>query len=139
MALIEINKNPSRRECRQFAGLWVPGFLLLVGVLVWYRSGSLKAVMVLATTGLLIAGLGLLSASFGRVLYLGWMYAAYPVGLTVSFLVMAIVYFVILTPVGLGMRLLGRRPLALGFDRVTNTYWTPRLPSTKIETYFRQF
>jgi hypothetical protein len=123
MALIEINKNPSRRECRQFAGLWVPGFLLLVGVLVWYRSGSL----------------GLLSASFGRVLYLGWMYAAYPVGLTVSFLVMAIVYFVILTPVGLGMRLLGRRPLALGFDRVTNTYWTPRLPSTKIETYFRQF
>jgi hypothetical protein len=139
MALIEINKNPSGPECRQFAGLWVPGFLLLVGALTWYRSGSLKAVIVLATAAILIAALGLLSASFGRALYLGWMYAAYPVGLTVSFLVMAIVYFVILTPVGLGMRLLGRRPLALRYDRGANTYWTPRSPSTKIETYFRQF
>ena len=139
MALVEINKNPSERECRQFAGLWVPGFLLLVSVLVWYRSGSMRTGIALVAAAILIAGLGLLSSSLGRVLYLGWMYAAYPVGWTISFLVMVIVYFALLTPIGFGMRLLGRRPLALRFDPLSNSYWTPRPSSTKIEAYFRQF
>ncbi len=139
MALVEIKKNPSRRELRQFAGLWLPAFLIGLGVVAWHRWGSGEAVLGLAITALLSAALGLIKPEFSRKLYLGWMYAAYPIGWTVSFLVLAIIYFLILTPIGLILRGLGRQPLSLKFDRRATSYWTPRPQSPKMERYFRQF
>ncbi len=139
MALIEINKNPSRRELRRFAGIWLPGFLLLIGALIWHRWGLSNIAFFTGAVALVIAAVGLSSISFARVLYLGWMTALYPVGWTVSFLLLATVYFVILTPVGLLMRTLGRRPLSLEFDGSVKSYWTPRPDSINIERYFRQF
>ena len=139
MALIEINRNPTRHEVRQFACLWLPGFLLLMGVLVWHRWGLSNAAILLGGVALLIAALGLSSVSIGRAFYLAWMTAVYPIGWTVSFLLLAAIYFVVLTPLGLTMRVLRRRPLGLEFNRSAKSYWTPRSDSTRIEKYFRQF
>ncbi|HVN79657.1 MAG TPA: SxtJ family membrane protein [Terriglobia bacterium] len=139
MALVEINRNPSRRDLRQFAGLWLPGFILLVGLLAWHRWGFSMGTILLGVAGVIISGLALFWPSLARVLYISWMYAAYPIGLGISLCVFAIVYFVILTPVGLTMRMLGRRPLDLKFDRSASTYWTARPRSIKLESYFRQF
>jgi hypothetical protein len=44
----------------------------------------------------------------------------------VSPLVMGLIFFAVVTPIGLLMRLLGQRPLALGFDKAAASYWTPR-------------
>lgn len=139
MALVEINKNPSPRELRQFACLWLPGFLLLLGILVWQRWDRLNTAFVLVAVGFLVAALGLFSLSFARTLHLVWTTAVYPIGWTVSFSLLATVYFVVLTPVGLAMRALRRRPLNLEFNRSVKSYWTPRSNSINIDRYFRQF
>lgn len=40
--------------------------------------------------------------------------------------VLALLFFLVFTPLGLILRLLGRRPLSLGFDRAAATYWVAR-------------
>ena len=52
-----------------------------------------------------------------RLLYLGWMRVFYPIGWVVSHLLLAIVYYLVLTPIGLVMRLFGGDPMHRGFDR----------------------
>jgi Saxitoxin biosynthesis operon protein SxtJ len=41
-------------------------------------------------------------------------------------LVMGLLFFVVITPVGLLMRLCGKRPLALEFEREATSYWLMR-------------
>ena len=52
MALIEINRDPTTREIRQFALLWLPAFCFLLGGWLGYRlaasSGTAFAAMVKA-------------------------------------------------------------------------------------------
>jgi len=37
--MLDINWNPSPRELRQFAGIWLPAFAAIAGTLI-YRSGG---------------------------------------------------------------------------------------------------
>lgn len=58
----------------------------------------------------------------------------------ISPIVLALVFFVVLTPISLLMRAVGSRPLSLGFDRAAPTYWTAREPAGPApETITRQF
>jgi hypothetical protein len=43
-------------------------------------------------------------------------------------LVMALMFFVVIMPIGLLMRLVGKDPLRLRFDREAKSYWIPRDP-----------
>ena len=40
-------------------------------------------------------------------IYLGWIYAAFPIGWTVSHLLLAAIYYLIVTPIALAVRLAG--------------------------------
>lgn len=46
----------------------------------------------------------------------------------VSPLVMGILFFLVVTPIALLMRVFGQRPLSLGFDRRRASYWIVREP-----------
>ena len=76
---------------------------------------------------------------FRRPIYLGWMYAVFPIGWVISHTVLALTYYLVLTPIGLLMRGLGRDPMERRFDRDGETYWTPHEPSEDPARYFRQF
>ena len=52
---------------------------------------------------------------------------------------MAVSYYLVLTPIGLVMRLLGHDPLNRRWDRTAKSYWTKRTPPENTERYFRQF
>lgn len=43
-------------------------------------------------------------------------------------IVMGLLFYVVLTPFGLVLRLLGKDPLRRGFDAAAATYWIQRLP-----------
>jgi hypothetical protein len=77
--------------------------------------------------------------SLRRPVYVGWMYAVYPIGWTISHVMMIVMFYGVLTPVGLIMRLLGRDPLERAFDRSASTYWIAHDPGSDPERYFRQF
>ena len=62
-----------------------------------------------------------------------------PIGWTVSHLVLAVIYFLILTPIGLVVRWFRPDPLGLKLDRERKTYWVPHDPGHDPKRYFRQF
>ena len=65
-------------------------------------------------------------------------YATYPVGFVISHVVLALVYFLVLTPIGLTMRLFGHDPLSRKFDPGARSYWKPRHETKPTESYFNQ-
>ncbi|MEX0979180.1 MAG: SxtJ family membrane protein, partial [Pirellulales bacterium] len=69
----------------------------------------------------------------------GWMWAAFPIGWLVSHLLIAAIYFLLITPIALVMRAVGRDPLSRRFDRAAKTYWVPRRQDSDPARYFRQF
>jgi hypothetical protein len=54
-------------------------------------------------------------------------------------IILAILFYLVLMPVGLLMRLAGKRPLQLGFDPRARSYWTPREPGPAPDTMKRPF
>jgi hypothetical protein len=86
------------------------------------------------------AGLvGYLHPSVIRPVYIVWMALAMPIGWVVSHLLLLMVYYLIFTPVGLLMRLVGYDPLTRSFDRTANSYWMPHNQCTDVAQYFKQY
>ena len=73
-----------------------------------------------------------------RLAFVSVSYATYPIGIAVSHVVLALVYYLALTPIGLTMRMLRHDPLARGFDPSAQSYWIPRKTNRTPESYFKQ-
>src|SRR5262245_4137765 len=115
-------KGPSNRSFGfVFAAVFlVIGLLPLIGghsVLVWsLATGAAFAVVAVAIPSIL-APLNRLWLKFGLLLHR-----------IVSPVVLGILFFVVITPMGIGMRLFGKDPLRLRIDRSTKSYWIERVP-----------
>lgn len=139
MALIEINWKPTKRELQQFGGIWFPAFLLLAGWFAFRRLESQTAAAILWSAAVLVVPLGWLAPGLFRHLFVGWMCAAWPIGWVVSHMILAVTYYLVLTPIGLILRLTGHDPLKRRFEREATTYWVPHRERPGAEHYFRQF
>jgi hypothetical protein len=82
---------------------------------------------------------GLAVPSFLRYVYVGMAYLAFPIGWVVSHLVLAAVYYLVLTPVGLLLRGFRYDPMNRRFDPHAESYWTPRESADDVQRHFRQF
>lgn len=140
----EVNWNPSLRERRKFALSLVIGFpciavvVLLLGLLRGHGWNLPLAAVIGGggvATGLLLWALPWIARPF----YVVWYFAACCVGLVVANLVLAIVFFVLVSGLGLLMRALGRRPIRKTFDKRTATYWQDAEPVDDPKRYYRQF
>jgi hypothetical protein len=133
----EVVARPKPKVLRQFAGLWLISFGGLAAARVWHGHAD-AAAMGLATVAIVVGTLGLVRPQGVRFIYTGWMIAAFPIGWTVSQIMLAVLYFVIFTPVALVFRLMGRDSLKLRRPEGPS-YWTVKARTVKAEDYFRQF
>ncbi len=137
MALIEMNKTPSPRELR-FFGIVFPVFFGVLGALVLYLTGALLAAQVIWGAALGVTLLFALINPLRLPIYLGFNALAFPIGWTLSRLVMLLTYYVVLTPLALALKLTGRDPLMRRFDRDRASYFVDH-PSVEPSRYFKQF
>jgi hypothetical protein len=139
MALIQINRQPSRLQLNVFGAMWLVVFAVVGGV-VWGRGGPPWGVSLLAGAAVIVPVAGWIVPRFMRAVYLAMAYAALPVGLVLSFALLAAVYYLVLTPIGLLRRVCGGDPLTRRFDPGAESYWVPResTGSVDMERYFRQ-
>jgi hypothetical protein len=138
MHLIRIDRDPSGRQLRLFGMLWL-AFFGVAGAVMLVRGGPSAAAVGLIAAAALVPAIGCLSPRFLRWVYLGMAYLAFPIGFVVSHVLMALIYFAVLTPIGLAMRLVGYDPLHRRFDPGADTYWIPREQRDEAKQYFRQF
>ncbi len=136
--LIEIDHNPSPRQLYWF-GILLGAFCALAGGMVRWRMEAAGVATVIWATGGVLAMLYWIVPAWRRSIYLGWLYAVYPVGWTVSHLLLAIVYFLVITPMGLVKRLIKGDPLERTPDPAARSYWAARGNKKGSQHYFRQY
>jgi len=139
MSLVEINWRPEQRELRKF-GIIAFVMLTVISLLLHFAVGLATVWSAgLSSLGLFIFLISLISARATRLIYLGLTLVAMPIGVTVSFVLLAAFYFLILTPVGLLFRLTGRDALSRKFEPDAESYWVKRRPAESPDRYFHQF
>ena len=115
--------DSSARKLRQF-GYLVGGILVVLATLSIWRTEEASVLVITS----LIAGMVLVILAWGaplflRTAYLVWMYAALVLGLVVGTLLLFILFYLIVMPIGLLRRLLGDDPLERSPITGTLTYW----------------
>jgi hypothetical protein len=139
LALLTITRDPPPRQVRQFAMVWLPGLCFVLAGLALYSYDSRPAAIVLVGSAITSFVLGLLRPGWMRPVMLAVALATFPLGWLVLHLLLAVLYYGVVTPIGVAMRLVGRDPLARHFDRAAQTYWSPRRLPPEPSRYFRQF
>ncbi len=139
MSVVQINTDPTRRELHQFGFIWL-GFLALFGVVAYFKFGSPLVARWLWVAAVVVPIVGWLVPAFMRLVFLGMSYLAWPIGFVVSHVVLAVVYYLVLTPIGLLTRVFGYDSMKKRFDPEAESYWIERsLEAVDPKCYFRQF
>lgn len=138
MAVIDFNQNPSRRDLAWFGVLLVVCFGCVGAVVLW-RAQSLMVARIIWSLGVLLGIIYFAVQPLRRPLYIGWMSAFYPIGWTVSHLILGIIFFLVLLPIGVLLRLWGYDPMQRQFDPAASSYWVSYTPHDDTARYFRQF
>jgi hypothetical protein len=98
--------------------------LVVLGAIAWWRARPLLALVLLAVGGTLVLA-ALVAPRVLRVPNRIWWRFAQVLGWINARIILSVFFFVVLTPVGLVMRLLGRNPLAPADPR---SGWSPYPP-----------
>jgi hypothetical protein len=130
--------NPTNRMLRQFAAIAIVFFGAIAARQEFHhhRHGLATVFTVLAVT---IGPLGLAWPRVIKPVFIGWMALAYPIGWTVSRIVLGIIFYGLFTPVAWIFRLIGRDELALKSQPTAPTYWRPKPGAVEQSQYLRQF
>lgn len=140
----EVNWQPDTAARRTFAKSLVIGFpcvafvLLLAGWLAgkgWNVPFALKLGGLGAATGVLFFAVPAIAKPF----YVVWYALACCVGLVVGNVVMALIFYLLVTGIGLLKRLGGRQAIRKTPDRRASTYWIDAPPAPEPNRYYRQF
>ena len=141
----ETNWNPNLAERKKFAVSLIIGFPVLA--LIFTGVGMIKTHSVtIPNFCLWLGGIGFavgvvfwLIPQISRPFYLVWYFLACCMGFVTGNVLLSLFFYVVITPLGLLMRLGGRDPLRKKFDRTTPTYWLDAEKVIDLNRYYRQF
>jgi hypothetical protein len=135
--MIAIQWNPSTKQLRQFAGIWFPAFCGLVGWSIGHKTGHWSEVEI----GWVLAGVvsvgGLVLPALIRPIFVGLILLTFPIGWVVSHLLLGLIFYGLVTPMGYILRISGHDPLQLKKPG-GNSVWKTSVGKTDATRYLRQ-
>ena len=145
--MIEMNLRPDAKTLRQFGLIAIAGFGFVAAIAhfeVLIFAGGLGAAKpyVVNAFGALAAYSGVFAVIFPKAVlpvYLGLTIVSYPIGFVLSHVIMGALFFGMITPIGIFMKLIGRDPLERKIDKDAKSYWLDSRPDRGKESYFRQY
>ncbi len=137
MTIADDDLRPSSTEARWFGLLLLVVFSVL-GVVLGWQLRSMWLAEVMLSIGLALALLYYAVTPLRVPLFRSWMALTMPLGRFVSTGILAVIYFLVLTPIAWFMRALGRDALQRRLDPAAPTYWTAYDPGGYQDRYFRQ-
>ena len=119
-------------------GLTVGVVLLIISMLLWYLD---KLTFIdFSTIGGLFVILAVIAIPVLRPFHKLWMMLALLMGFVMSRVILTILYYFVLTPIGLIAKLIGKKFMPLTYDKNAITYWEKRENTVKQQIdYERQF
>ena len=129
--------STDKKDIRKFGIIALLFFGILCAVGIWRQ----KPVPIYLFGFLSSLGLGfILIPGILKPVYRGWLKIAHFIGQVITTLMMAIAYYVVITPAALIKRLFGGRPLPLSPDPDASTYWVSREePAQPKERFHKRF
>jgi len=139
MSVVQINLQPTQRQLVHFGFIWM-GFVAFFGVVAMFRFHEPILARALWVAAVVVPVIGWTVPRFMRAIFIGMSFLAWPIGYVVSHVVLALVYYGVVTPIGLLTRLFGYDSMQRRFDREAASYWVERSPeAAATKRYFRQF
>ena len=123
--MIEELKNIKNKKSdfRKF-GITVGIILIMIsGLLIWKEIESFQ---IFLTIGVVLNVLGIVIPVFLKPIYWIWMILATVLGWFMTRLILALLFYAVLTPIGVVSRLIGKRFLELWPDKLKDSYWNYR-------------
>lgn len=140
----EVNWNPDTAARRKFAVSLIVGFPCLA--LLSFLANWLRAGVWLPGFALRLGGLGAAAGvifyalpSICRPFYVVWYAVACCMGLVMGNVLFGLIFFLLVTGIGLMRRLGGRQAIVKTCDRAAATYWLEAPPAPPPQRYFSQF
>jgi large-conductance mechanosensitive channel len=135
------DEEPAEAGSDRAFGCTVGSVLMLIGATKAFVAGAISSVIcVIFAVGALLLLLGILVPSRLSTLNRLWLKVGAAIAKVVNPIILALLFFLVVTPMALFMRMVGKRPLHLAADRTAATYWIEREPpSGGTSTMRRQF
>jgi len=118
-----------KKELREF-GLTIGGILVILCALVFWR-GRRELWPYLLASGVLLIVLGLALPRALKPVQKAWMAVAVIIGFFVSRFILLVLFYLVLTPLGLIAKLFGKDLLDQKIDKNAKSYWRARRPGKR--------
>lgn len=133
--LEHINKSD---EAVKKTGLTVGIVLIIISMLLWYLGKT--SFIYFSITGGLFVIFAFIAIPVLRPFHKLWMMIALLMGFVMSRIILTLLFYLVLTPIGLIAKIVGKKFMPLGFDKNAKTYWEKRENTAKQQIdYERQF
>lgn len=121
--------EPTRTGTDRAFGCTVGSILMLIGATKVFVAGAVLPIpsLILAAGAVLLA-LGIVAPARLSTLNRMWLKIGAVIAKVVNPIILAILFFLVVAPMALLMRIAGKRPLHLAPDRMAATYWIKREP-----------
>jgi hypothetical protein len=131
------NIRSEKSDLRKF-GITIGIILVMIaGFLFWKEKESFQ---IFLTVGAVLCIFGVVIPVILKPIYWIWMIFATILGWIMTRIILSILFYVILTPIGLIPRLFGKQFLELKWNRTNRTYWNYRSGDViEKEKYEQQF
>jgi len=145
--MIELDFDPDERTLRHFGWIALVGFGF-VATIAWleilifaFGLGSARPWVAGAFAALALLS-GLLSVVYpkgNRGIYVALAVVTYPIGFVLSYVIMGLLFFGIIAPTSLALRIAGHDPMNRRYDPKAASYWSTCRPERDKSSYFKQF
>ena len=122
------------RDLRKF-GLLVGGVLAALGILYLRRKARYPWFLIL---GIVLLAFGVVLPRVLKYVYIAWMTLAIALGFLMAHVILTLFFFLIITPLGLVARLVGKDFLNLKLDKQAATYWIRREQRIRTQANYEQ-
>ena len=131
------NIKSEKSDLRKF-GITIGVILLIIaGFLFWKEKESFQ---ILLTFGVTLCILGIAIPFILKPIYWVWMIFATILGWIMTRVILSLLFYIIVTPIGLIPRFFGKQFLELRWDKSKESYWNFRTNEhLKKENYEKQF
>ena len=131
------NIKSEKSDMRKF-GIAIGVILLVIaGFLFWKEKESFQIIL---TVGTILFVLGILVPAILKPIYWIWMIFATILGWIMTRVILSLLFYIIITPIGLIPRFFGKQFLELKWDKSKESYWNYRtIKHLKMEDYEKQF
>ena len=117
------NIKSEKSDLRKFGITFGVILLIIAGFLFWKEKESFQ---ILLTFGVTLCILGIAIPFILKPIYWVWMIFATILGWIMTRVILSLLFYIILTPIGLTSRFFGKQFLQLRWDKSKGSYWNIR-------------